>query len=277
MRLPICLTALMFSTPALAGATPWQELSPGVRLRLVTSDRIDASGRTLIGLDLDMPDTTRTYWKAPGEGGLALSLDWTGSEGVAGEQVLWPYPVIDQSDGVDEFVYFGPTLLPIALKLASPVGEVSVSVVMGICETQCLPARASFTLPINGTGRIDAANDLRLRQAEALAPIAWPGPGPAATVLGLDHDAGGLLVRLEDASIDPASLIGVDAAGEALGAPQKSREPNLVLLPVWAARAGDLEGSQIELTFMTPSGAFSMSTDISMSTDLEQGSTDTGL
>jgi DsbC/DsbD-like thiol-disulfide interchange protein len=260
----------------MAGATPWQELSPGVRLRLVTSDRIDAAGRTLVGLDLDMPDNTRTYWKAPGEGGLALSLDWAGSRGIANEAVLWPYPVIDQSAGVDEFVYFGPALLPIALTLASPVGEIAVSVVMGICETQCLPARASFTLPINGTGRIDTQNDLRLRQAEALAPIAWPGSGPAATVLGLDRKAGGLLVRLDDASIDPASLIGVDATGAALGAPQKSLQPNLVLLPVSPDRVGDLEGSRIELNFMTPSGAYSISTDISVSTDLEQGSTDTG-
>lgn len=271
MRLQICLIALLISTPVLAGATPWQELSPGVRLRLVSSDRIDVSGRTLVGLDLEMPQSTRTYWKAPGEGGLALSLDWSQSRGVAQAEMVWPYPLIDQSLGVDEFIYLGPTLLPVALTLDSLVGEIAISVVMGICETQCLPARASFTLPINGTGRVDTINDLRLRQAEALAPIAWPGPGPAATLLGLDQAAGGILVRLEDASIDPASLIGVDGRGDALGAPQKSREPNLVLLPVSAARAGDIDGTRIELTFMTPSGAFSMST------DLGRGSTGNGL
>ncbi len=271
MRLQICLIAMLLSSPALAGATPWQELSPGVRLRLVSSDRVDATGRMLMGLDLEMPQSTRTYWKAPGEGGLALTLDWSGSKGVGKAEMLWPYPAIDKSLGVDEFVYFGNTLLPMAVHLEGPEGEAAVSVVMGICETLCLPARASFRLPINATGRIDTANDLRLRQAEALAPIAWPGPGPAATLLGFDPAEGGLIVRIEDASIDPSSVIGVDPAGEALGAPQKSREPNLVLLPVPLSRAVDLEGSRIELTFTTPSGAFSMST------DLVRGSTGNGL
>lgn len=262
MRYRLSLTVLFaLAAPALAAETAWQELSPGVRLRLVSSDRIDPSGRTLVGFDLDMPPSTRTYWQAPGEGGLAMVLDWSGSRGVKSAAIRWPYPTVDESAGVTEFVYFGPTLLPAALVLDSPVGTISVSVVMGICDTQCLPARASFTLPIAGNGRPDAVNDLRLRQAEALAPLPWTGGAAPVTPLGPAPDGEGLLFRVDDPAIDPLSVLGIDATGTALGAPKKSQQPNLVVLPVAPpGRASDLVGSRIELTFLTPDGPFSMST-----------------
>ncbi|UXN73700.1 hypothetical protein N8D56_23620 [Devosia sp. A8/3-2] len=42
-------------TPALAGETPWQEVAPGVKLRLISSGLIKPDGKTLLGLEIFMP------------------------------------------------------------------------------------------------------------------------------------------------------------------------------------------------------------------------------
>ena len=63
------------AAPACAGATAWQELAPGVKLRLVASDTLSADGTTLAALELDMPAGTKTYWRVPGESGIPTELD----------------------------------------------------------------------------------------------------------------------------------------------------------------------------------------------------------
>src|SRR5258708_7549343 len=71
------------ATPAFAGATPWQDVAPGARLRLISSDTRAADGTTTIGLELDMPDADKTYWRLPGETGIPTEIDVTGSSGVS--------------------------------------------------------------------------------------------------------------------------------------------------------------------------------------------------
>src|SRR4051812_36460623 len=108
---------VLFATPALAGATAWQDVAPHVRLRLVTNDVRAADGSTLAGLELDMPAKFKTYWRLPGETGIPTELDVSGSAGVATPVIEWPYPIPEITDGFLDYVYHGPTVLPVSLKL----------------------------------------------------------------------------------------------------------------------------------------------------------------
>ena len=67
-----------------------------------------------------------------------------------------------------------------------------------------------------------------------------------------------LAVTLVDPDLDPASLIASTESGEPLfGTPQKSPEPNLVLIPILGkADELDLESQAVRLTFLTDMGAF---------------------
>ncbi|MHA6691802.1 protein-disulfide reductase DsbD domain-containing protein [Devosia sp. A449] len=258
MRPLILISALLLlAMPASAGETAWQEVAPGVKLRLVSTGQIKADGRTLLGLELDMPQNTKTYWRIPGDTGLPTELDFAGSSGVLGHQVLWPYPTRQQTDDYLDYVYFGPTVLPVELTLAPGAANVELSAMLGVCSEICVPAQARFSLPLTDA-KPDRPNGLRIRQALATAPIDWDGELQPFGAVEWQAEAGMLAVHLSDPTLDPASLIVSSASGEPLfGVPQKSPEPNLVLIPILGkSDAIDLENQAVQLTFLTGMGAF---------------------
>ena len=253
----LALSLALFTGSALAGETPWQEVAPGVKLRLISSGQIKPNGTTLVGIEIDMPETTRTYWRVPGETGFPAELDFSGSSGIAGHRILWPYPTRHETADYLDYAYFGPTLLPVELQAEPGAPSIELSAVLGICSDICVPAQAHFSLPLDDA-RPDRPNGLRIRQELATTPMAWTtDPQPLGDV-ELRRDAGMLAVTLVDPGLDPASLIAATDSGEPLfGTPQKSPEPNLVLIPILGkADELDLENQAVRLTFLTEMGAF---------------------
>ncbi len=260
MRLPAAILIALLTLPAAAAETPWQDVAPGVRLRMISSDVLRTDKTSLVGLEIDMPEDTKTYWRVPGETGIPTQIELTGSSCVAGHEIIWPYPQIDTADGFVDFVYRGPTVLPVQLTLEGETARLEALVVMGICSDVCVPVSARFSLPL-GFGRPDRGQGLRIAQAIALTPIDWDDPRQPIGWVGYDAAADALAVRIGDDRVDPLSLI-ADAgpAGQLFGAPQKSPDGTLVLLPLLGGAAGGgLTGKPVQLTFMTEMGPFSMS------------------
>ncbi|WDR02515.1 protein-disulfide reductase DsbD family protein [Devosia algicola] len=231
--LTVLIFALLPATTTIAAETAWQEVAPDVKLRLVSSGQIKSDGQTMVGLEITMPPNTRTYWRIPGQSGIPAQLDATGSVGVNAENFIWPHPSIQVADGYTDFVYWGDTLLPIAIATSGAAPELDLTVTLGICSDICVPAQASFALPLQ-SDRPDSANGLRIRQAVAEAPIDWPNDHPPAIAnVAYRPDLKSIAVRLADPAIDPATMIAATQTGDPLfGAPQKSPEPNVVLLPI---------------------------------------------
>ena len=245
--------------PVFAGETPWQEVTPGVKLRLVSTGEVKPDGTTLFGLEIDMPENTKTYWRVPGQTGFPTELDFSKSHGVSAGKIVWPHPKVDLSAGYLDFAYFGPTLLPIEVSVENKSAEVEVSALLGICSDICIPAQASFRLPVADAGP-DRPNGLRIKQALAEAPIPWTdGEAPIGKVEFL-KDETTLAVTLATGDIDPGSIIVATDSGEPLfGMPQKSPQPDLVLLPILAKTENiDLTGQDVQLSFMTGMGAFEL-------------------
>jgi len=253
----LTLALALLAGPAHAGETAWQEVAPGVKLRLISTGQIKADGTTLLGLEIDMPETNKTYWRVPGETGLPTELDFAGSTGVLGHQILWPYPIRHETGDYLDYVYFGPTVLPVELRVEPGAPHVELSAILGVCSDICVPAQASFSLDLADAAP-DRPNGLRIRQALAMTPMEWQGdPQPIGNV-ELWRDADMLAVHIGDPELDPASLIAATDDGEPLfGTPQKSPEPNLVLIPILGkADELDLENRAVQLTFLTGMGAF---------------------
>jgi DsbC/DsbD-like thiol-disulfide interchange protein len=262
MRLPSIVLVSLLGTPAFAGATPWQEVAPAVRMRLVSTGTIGADGTTLLGLEIDMPQSMKTYWRVPGDTGLPLELDLQGSRGVSDVDIHWPYPERDQTKSYLDYVYRGALVLPMTAKVEGD-GELMMDASLGICSDICMPVRASFALDLqNGTP--DGPNRLRLRQAMAKTPIAWNGAAVPVGSVVLDGPNRQIEVRWTDPAIDPASLIVTTGDGTPLiGAPQKSPQGDLVLLPVLGDEPLEA-GEPVELVFMTDAGAFEISREIEL-------------
>lgn len=250
------LAALLLAlpTPALAGATDWQEVAPGARLRLISSDEVTAGGNVLIGIEIDMLPDMNTYWRIPGETGIPAAFDFSRSQGVGDHRVLWPHPDIDQSTGYLDFVYHGPTVLPLELAATGEPMVVDLDLILGICSDICVPAQVAFSLPVH-FAQPDRGQGLRLDQAVADVPIPAEDDGVVGAVtLGPD----GLSVPLNSADIDPASVIAAAVDPAVLfGAPQKSPDNDLVILPLLGGGEGQsLVGQLIEISFMTPAGPY---------------------
>ncbi|WP_160300131.1 protein-disulfide reductase DsbD domain-containing protein [Devosia limi] len=226
-------------------------------MRLLSSGVVKADGTSLIGLEVNMPADTKTYWRVPGDTGIPTELSFTGSTGVGGHQILWPYPMRDETEDYLDYVYYGPTLLPIELRVDDAAARIEVSVVMGVCSDICIPAQAEFSMPVAEGGK-DMPNALRIKQAAALAPIQWEGEEPPIGDVEFRPHDNALAVWVADPGIDPASLIAAMADGDlAFGTPQKSPEPNLVLIPLLGKVAdGELDSRPVQLTFITDMGAF---------------------
>jgi DsbC/DsbD-like thiol-disulfide interchange protein len=256
-------TALLLTTPAFAASTDWQEVAPGVRLRLIADNQLRPDGTSLAGIEIDMPQNTKTYWRVPGESGIPTELDLAGSTGIADHAILWPFPTPDTQNGLRDFVYYGSTVLPVQLKIDAAQATLKAGVIMGVCSDICVPVRASFALPLT-FGKPDAGERVRLAQAVATTPIAWDGAAGAIGTLRFDAAARALIVPIADPQIDPASLI-ADAgqSGVIFGAPQKSPDGQAVLLPLLGTNdEKGLDGQAVRLTFMTAKGPYELSRNV---------------
>ncbi len=253
MRVLVVLVSLLAASPAFAAATDWQELAPGAKARLISSDATNADGKVRIGLEIDMPDSLKTYWRIPGETGIPTTFDFSRSQGIGDHSILWPYPVIEEMPDYTDFVYRGPTVIPIELNASGVPLTVNLDLILGICSDICVPAQASFSLPVS-LAKADPGQGLRIEQAIAKTPL----PAPDDAVIGpvvLDGEA--LAVTIHSSDIDPASVIAATAdPGVLFGAPQKSPDNGIVILPLLGGGEQTLVGQPIEITYMTPSGPY---------------------
>jgi DsbC/DsbD-like thiol-disulfide interchange protein len=107
-----------------------------------------------VGLHLRMAPRWHTYWKNPGDSGLATRLKWTLPAGVQAGEIQWPYPRVFTQGPVTSYGYEGEVLLPVKITPAPSVaaGEVALAARADWleCEQTCIPGRAdlSLTLPV---------------------------------------------------------------------------------------------------------------------------------
>lgn len=258
MRLSTLLgTIAILVAPVSAGETPWQDVAPGVKLRLISSGHVKPDGTTLVGLEIAMPEDSKTYWRVPGETGLPTVLDFSASTAVLSHEILWPYPQREDTGDYLDYVYFGTTVLPIEVTVEPGEAHAEIDAMLGVCSDICLPAQAQFSLPLVDA-EPDRPNALRIKQALAMVPIEWEADTRPIGNVEIAQDGAMLAVHVSDKDVDPASLIASTESGVPLfGTPQKSPEPNLVLIPVLGKSDEiDLENQDVRLTFMTGMGAF---------------------
>ncbi|WP_160299990.1 protein-disulfide reductase DsbD domain-containing protein [Devosia geojensis] len=252
------LLAVCLPIAVSAAETGWQEVAPQVSIRLISSGEVGPDGRMLVGLEIDMPVNTKTYWRVPGETGIPTEIDISGSRGVRDPSILWPYPTVETRDGYVDYVYYGPTVLPVELTVEDEAAHLELKALLGICSDICIPVTAALSLPLAGRAP-DAGNRLRLHQAVALAPIEWSDPGPPVGEVRYDGKARALAVEKGEGELAPADLIGAFADGAPLlGAAQADASGRTLLPLLDEVEPQALAGRSVELVFRTQSGAYSV-------------------
>ena len=110
---------------------------------------IQADRPLQLALRLIAQDGWHTYWRHPGDSGLATRLTWTLPMGFSAGEIEWPYPERIPVGPLMNFVYHGELVLPVRIQPppARSVGETVTLRVRAdwlICQEDCIPEQATL-------------------------------------------------------------------------------------------------------------------------------------
>jgi DsbC/DsbD-like thiol-disulfide interchange protein len=199
-----------------AGASDWHETTGG-KLRLVTERAAGADGTLRGALEIRLDDGWKTYWREPGESGVAPQISLHQGAPAEGISLLFPAPQ-RFDDGTSQWAgYAGDVTLPVVVTgLGDSDAALGVEIFLGVCETICVPVQATLTVtPGEDIGPIDEAG---IASAFANLPGA-PQDGFEVVRASHEKDAIAIEVALPD-GIDAAELFLAGQDGLMLAAPE---------------------------------------------------------
>ncbi|SME94548.1 suppressor for copper-sensitivity B [Tistlia consotensis] len=176
-RLFLLLAALTLGSAcavsgARAAAGPWVDNDQG-RLRLVAAaDAIGETGEPKLGLQIELKDGWKTYWRSPGDAGFPVSVDWSGSGNLASTRFEWPVPHRFTLFGLDTFGYEKEVVFPIAAKAADPGRPLALTAKVDylVCAEICVPQSATLTLDLPPGAARPAREAFLIDRFEARVP-----------------------------------------------------------------------------------------------------------
>jgi thiol:disulfide interchange protein DsbD len=178
-RLLLLLAALL--APA-ATAAPVQQ--PHSQAELIAERTAVTPGQPLaVALRLQLEKGWHSYWKNPGDAGMATALGWTLPPGFSAGPIQWPAPLRIDTGPLTSYGYEGDVLH--LVEITVPPGlRPGDSVVLKakadwlVCKEVCLPAAAELTLDLPVSAQ-PASADARWTSAFAGARAALPAAAPA--------------------------------------------------------------------------------------------------
>ena len=112
----------------MAASTGWlvNDNHPPAKVRCMLTGEVDPATNTLPAvLEVQLEGDWKTYWRSPGEGGIAPTIKWDGSRNL--QQVDWRWPATEEFSllGLQTFGYKGNTTFPLTLKLMISLRQLS--------------------------------------------------------------------------------------------------------------------------------------------------------
>lgn len=229
------------------------ELRPGWRT---------ASGTIMSALHLRLAPGWITYWRHPGESGIAPRLDLSQSTNLAAARLHWPAPRLFTKAGFLSIGYADELVLPLELTpdRADRAIGLKASVSIGVCDDVCIPVDLHFSMALDGQGAPDSAITRALDRQPGTARAAGLSdltcdmqPAPKGLRLSarwtIPQQAGQeyILLELPDSAwrvqVLPSERVGATLTGQAM-----MRRPK--------GQAGGIDRSGIRMTLITADGTF---------------------
>lgn len=153
-------------------ATSWTTVESS-RVRLVAG-RTAAPSKLVAGIEIEMAEGWKTYWRNPGSSGVPPRIDWSQSGNLAGARLAFPAPSRFADRDGDTIGYKTAVVLPLELSAADatrPI-DLKLSVEYGICKDICIPVELTLSLTVPSDAPAVAAGS---RLAIALAHVPRAG------------------------------------------------------------------------------------------------------
>lgn len=138
-------------------------------------------GDTVVaGVILESTSGWHTYWRNPGESGLATTIDWALPAGITAGEILWPVPEEHRAGGYTTYVYHDKAMLLVPLNLSSnvPAGryDLRARVAWLECKDSCVPGESNLAAQlVVGTLLQPSPASGEIAKWKARIPRAHPG------------------------------------------------------------------------------------------------------
>jgi thiol:disulfide interchange protein DsbD len=146
------------------------------QVRLILSADTAKPGDTVwAGVDLKMEPGWHTYWKNPGDAGMATKIEWQLPPGVTAGEIQWPLPEKLPPAEVTTYGYDDKVVLLVPLKLAADLKpgplDLKAKVSWLECKEACIPGSGNVEATLN----VDAETK---PSADAAVIESWQGKVP---------------------------------------------------------------------------------------------------
>lgn len=229
----LSLTAAMFvglasaSAAAEQTATPWSGFEEAP-VRLLSGQTASGDQDVLhFGLQIDIRDGWKTYWRYPGEAGAPPRLNWSGSDNVKSITVDWPAPHRFAAFGFDNFGYDDNVILPITLTPRTAGAPVKLALKLDylVCSDICVPGEAQLDLSLPSGAAASSMHAAAIETFRDRVPKSGDASPFKLSAPEIEGEPGAesmsLTVRTEDPMREPELLVEV-ARPLSLGRPEVS-------------------------------------------------------
>jgi len=201
------LVALVLSAvPALAQAGPWSE-AEAVKGRLIVAvEGVGNLESIPFGLQLQLAEGWKTYWRSPGDAGLPPRMGWSGSANVKEVTFRWPAPHRFKLFGFDNFGYEREVVFPLDVvpkHLGEPV-SLRGRVELLVCSEICVPSSLDVALDLAAGPPAPAGPTANLiARYAAQVPDDGAAAGLGLVSVGSIRGAEGRNLRIEATAREP--------------------------------------------------------------------------
>lgn len=169
------VVAATLAGPAASAISDWS-VGTEARMRLLAAG-VGDDGKLSAAIEITLPPGWKTYWRYPGDAGMAPVIDFSASSNLGKPEVRFPPPQrLDDGFSVTN-IYTGRIVLPVTAQVTDPKLPVglAVRVDLGVCEIICLADHVEARLSIPA-GKTDPIAAKAVADARAALPAA-PQPG----------------------------------------------------------------------------------------------------
>lgn len=152
-----------------AAMTEWQDLGGG-KARLVATMNADQTGFSAV-LQVELKPGWSTYWRYPGAAGIPPNFDFSRSKGIVVGEPSFPVPKLLGEEKLRYAGYKEKVGFPFEGQLdPSTDAMIRLDLLIGVCETICIPATARFEIPGYALLKNDPGAQLAFARAKSLLP-----------------------------------------------------------------------------------------------------------
>ncbi|WP_105062013.1 protein-disulfide reductase DsbD family protein [Photobacterium angustum] len=150
--LSITFSAQTFAATEITTGWVTNPQHPPVQVRLVLTGEKDTANHTVQGLlEVKLDKDWKTYWRSPGEGGVAPSINWDMSGNVESVDWQWPMPKRYEFLGVETLGYKHDVIFPLSIHVKDMNKPVFLAgkLTMSSCTSICVLTDYELALDFN--------------------------------------------------------------------------------------------------------------------------------